>query len=205
MQLGNSTYIDHWALRAVLSPGRDPAGPPAIMTGVLAGQPVLCQTRSRALTWRFALGRRHHTGRQPRPAPTRMLPTAHNRRICCGRRDQSIGSAHVQSRQGHWRLVLRSRRVITCRRRAGLDTCSKRCERRLIERDWGHRGARHAPDEWARLRDQHLIGRFVDGWVASAALMSAAMAGSRRSLSRQRLRFGPMVPTGIPSLALISA
>ena len=49
------------------------------------------------------------------------------------------------------------------------------------------------------------LGRFVDGWVALAALMSAAMAGSRRSLSRQRLRFGPMVPTGIPGLALISA
>jgi hypothetical protein len=99
MQLDNSTHMDYWgALRAVPSPGRDPASPPAIMTGALAGQPVLCQTRSRALTWRFALGRRHHTGRQPRPAPTRMLPTAHNWRICCGRQDQSIGSARVQSR-----------------------------------------------------------------------------------------------------------
>src|ERR1700746_2385571 len=46
------------------------------------------------------------------------------------------------------------------------------------------------------------LGRLVDGWVASAALMSAAMAGSRRSLSRQRLRFGPMGPKGVPRLAL---
>ena len=30
------------------------------------------------------------------------------------------------------------------------------------------------------------------------------MAGSRRSLTRQRRRLGPMLPTGIPSLALIS-
>ena len=35
-------------------------------------------------------------------------------------------------------------------------------------------------------------------------LVSAAIAGSRRSLSRQRLRAGPMLPTGTPSLALIS-
>jgi hypothetical protein len=71
IQLDDSTHIDYkGALRAVLPQGRDPASPPAIMTGVLAGQPVLCQTRSRALTWRFALARRHHTGRQPQPAPT---------------------------------------------------------------------------------------------------------------------------------------
>lgn len=34
--------------------------------------------------------------------------------------------------------------------------------------------------------------------------VSAAIAGSRRSFSRQRLRVGPMLPTGAPSLALIS-
>lgn len=39
---------------------------------------------------------------------------------------------------------------------------------------------------------------------SASALISAAMAGSRRSLSRQRRRLGPMLPTGIPSLALIS-
>lgn len=56
IQLDSSTHIDYrGALRAVPSQGCDPASPPAIITGVLAGQPVLCQTRSRALTWRFAL------------------------------------------------------------------------------------------------------------------------------------------------------
>jgi hypothetical protein len=34
--------------------------------------------------------------------------------------------------------------------------------------------------------------------------VSAAIAGSRRSFSRQRLRVGPMLPAGTPSLALIS-
>ena len=38
-----------------------------------------------------------------------------------------------------------------------------------------------------------------------SASISAAMAGWRRILSRQRLRVGPMLPTGMPSLALISA
>jgi hypothetical protein len=38
-----------------------------------------------------------------------------------------------------------------------------------------------------------------------SASISAAMAGERRSLSRQRLRVGPMLPTGMPSRALISA
>ena len=38
-----------------------------------------------------------------------------------------------------------------------------------------------------------------------SALTSAAMTGWRRSLSRQRRRVGPMLPTGMPSLALISA
>ena len=36
------------------------------------------------------------------------------------------------------------------------------------------------------------------------ALISAVMAGWRRSLSRQRRRVGPMLPAGMPSLALIS-
>ena len=31
------------------------------------------------------------------------------------------------------------------------------------------------------------------------------MAGWRRNLSRQRLRYGPMLPIGMPSPALISA
>jgi hypothetical protein len=31
------------------------------------------------------------------------------------------------------------------------------------------------------------------------------MAGWRRSLARQRLRIGPMLPTAMPSRALISA
>jgi hypothetical protein len=36
-------------------------------------------------------------------------------------------------------------------------------------------------------------------------LIRAAIAGLRRNLSRQRLRHGPMLPTGMPSLALIWA
>src|SRR5579872_392591 len=36
------------------------------------------------------------------------------------------------------------------------------------------------------------------------ALASAATAGWRRILARHRLRVGPMLPTGMPSLALIS-
>jgi hypothetical protein len=54
------------------------------------------------------------------------------------------------------------------------------------------------------------IGRADGGpWglrqAAGAAPMRRAMAGSRRSLSRQRLRLGPMLPIGMPSRALISA
>src|SRR6478752_2173782 len=96
MQLDKSTHIDYWgALRAVPSPGRDPASPPAIMTGVLAGQPVLCQTRSRALTWRFALGSRHHTGRQPRPAPTRSCrPPITGGSAAAGETNQSARPAY---------------------------------------------------------------------------------------------------------------
>jgi hypothetical protein len=41
--------------------------------------------------------------------------------------------------------------------------------------------------------------------VCASTVISAAMAGERRSLSRQRARFGPMLPTGMPSLALIWA
>jgi len=41
--------------------------------------------------------------------------------------------------------------------------------------------------------------------LSAAPLIRAAMAGSRRSLSRQRRRFGPMLPTGMFSLALIVA
>jgi len=47
----------------------------------------------------------------------------------------------------------------------------------------------------------------LSGQLTSAApasvLIKAAIAGSRRSFSRQRLRLGPMLPTGMPSLALI--
>ena len=39
----------------------------------------------------------------------------------------------------------------------------------------------------------------------ASAFIRAAIAGSRRSFSRQRPRFGPMLPTGMPSVALISA
>jgi hypothetical protein len=45
------------------------------------------------------------------------------------------------------------------------------------------------------------VSRFHDSQV----VIMAAMAGWRRSLSRQRLRYGPMLPTAMPSLALISA
>jgi hypothetical protein len=38
-----------------------------------------------------------------------------------------------------------------------------------------------------------------------SALIRAASAGWRRSFSRQRPRLGPMLPAGMPSLALISA
>jgi len=48
------------------------------------------------------------------------------------------------------------------------------------------------------------LGSLAGHQAASAALMSAVRAGSRRSLSRHRLRFGPMLPTGMPGLALIS-
>jgi len=41
--------------------------------------------------------------------------------------------------------------------------------------------------------------------VSASALMRAATAGKRRSLSRQRLRLGPILPIEIPSLALIAA
>jgi len=44
---------------------------------------------------------------------------------------------------------------------------------------------------------------FYDGEY-DVVLISAAMAGWRRILSRQRLRVGPMLPTGMPSLALTS-
>jgi hypothetical protein len=37
------------------------------------------------------------------------------------------------------------------------------------------------------------------------SLIRAAIAGWRRSLSRQRPRVGPMLPTGMPNLALIWA
>ena len=39
----------------------------------------------------------------------------------------------------------------------------------------------------------------------ASASIKAATAGSRRSFSRQRRRVGPMLPTGMPSSALISA
>ena len=52
---------------------------------------------------------------------------------------------------------------------------------------------------------------WANGWsgillcvVRASALISAAMAGWRRILSRQRRRVGQMLPTGMPSLALIS-
>ena len=41
--------------------------------------------------------------------------------------------------------------------------------------------------------------------LAASLLIRAAIAGCRRSLSRHRARFGPMLPIGMPSLALISA
>jgi hypothetical protein len=40
--------------------------------------------------------------------------------------------------------------------------------------------------------------------LAGWASVRAAMAGWRRSLARQRLRLGPMLPAGMPSWALIS-
>jgi hypothetical protein len=45
----------------------------------------------------------------------------------------------------------------------------------------------------------------VAGAAGPSASIRAAIAGWLRSLSRQRLRVGPMLPTGMPSLALISA
>jgi hypothetical protein len=59
------------------------------------------------------------------------------------------------------------------------------------------------------------LGRGGAGWRACpgsspvagspSVLIRAAIAGLRRSLFRQRLRHGPMLPTGMPSLALIWA
>ena len=42
-----------------------------------------------------------------------------------------------------------------------------------------------------------------DSMDPPGGLSRAAIAGSRRSLPRQRLRCGPMLPTGMPSWALI--
>ena len=50
-----------------------------------------------------------------------------------------------------------------------------------------------------------LPGHASWGVVSESIPVNAAIAGWRRSLSRQRPRFGPMLPTGMPSLALISA
>jgi hypothetical protein len=50
-----------------------------------------------------------------------------------------------------------------------------------------------------------IAGPCISSCVLVPALISAAMAGQRRSLSRQRLRLGPMLPIGMFSLALISA
>jgi hypothetical protein len=51
------------------------------------------------------------------------------------------------------------------------------------ERILGHHGA-----------SSHASGR-------ASVSVSSAMAGWRRSLARQRLRLGPILPIGIPSLA----
>jgi hypothetical protein len=48
-------------------------------------------------------------------------------------------------------------------------------------------------------------GCAADVAVWASALIRATMAGWRRSLSRQQRRLGPMLPTGMPSLAPISA
>ena len=53
------------------------------------------------------------------------------------------------------------------------------------------------PDTQTATADQELL--------AASALIRAAITGSRRSLSRHRLRLGPMLPAGMPSLAPISA
>ena len=50
-----------------------------------------------------------------------------------------------------------------------------------------------------------LPGHAPWGVVSESIPVNAAIAGWRRSLSRRRPRFGPMLPTGTPSLALISA
>ena len=64
-----------------------------------------------------------------------------------------------------------------------------------VQRGWSPRTYRCGP---ASCSDDRPLG-----W--DSALIRAAMAGQRRILSRQRLRFGPMLPTGMPSRALISA
>jgi hypothetical protein len=48
-------------------------------------------------------------------------------------------------------------------------------------------------------------GRVSHAGVPASGLVSAVMAGWRRSSSRQRPRFGPMLPAGRPSPALIWA
>jgi len=46
-----------------------------------------------------------------------------------------------------------------------------------------------------------IAGPCISPCVPVPALISAAMAGQRPSLSRQRLRLGPMLPTGMLRIA----
>ena len=57
------------------------------------------------------------------------------------------------------------------------------------------------PDCQAPCSPSGLLGSGVLGGL----VMIAARCGDRRSRSRQRARFGPMLPTGMPSVVLMSA
>ena len=65
-------------------------------------------------------------------------------------------------------------------------------------------GGRGGPHRQVRSRGQ--LAAAMTGWGGpGSAPVRAAMAGWRRILSRQRRRVGPMLPTGMPSRALIWA
>src|SRR5262249_61677027 len=73
---------------------------------------------------------------------------------------------------------------------------------RLVEDQAELPGERHQRHEGVQVS-----GHDTEGYPSPspASVIRAAMAGWRRSRSRQRARVGPMLPMGRPSLSLISA
>lgn len=82
-------------------------GPAQLAAMRYARPPTVCcqspasEARPQCLHGQAGDGSRYEARAQSE-CPRRILPTAHNWRICCGRRDQSIGSARVQSRRSGW-------------------------------------------------------------------------------------------------------